>query len=84
MLAKNERKEKDTHPDYQGSCEVNGVPMWISGWTKTGKEGSKMAGKKFMSLSFKPKDEKQAKPTTTASAPKPAPVQENLDEDVPF
>lgn len=91
MLARNDRKQQPNHPDFTGQCEVNGVPMWISAWTKEGKPGTKLAGKKFFSLSFKPKDQQQAPASQSQSntepkyreEPKPA-VQENLDEDVPF
>jgi hypothetical protein len=49
-LNKNDRKEKDTHPDYKGSLNVNGVDYWIDGWIKDGANG------KFISGSLKPKD----------------------------
>jgi uncharacterized protein (DUF736 family) len=52
VLFKNERKEKDTHPDYKGSAEVGGVEYWLSSWIKVGKGGAK-----FMSLSFTAKEE---------------------------
>ena len=29
-IFKNDRKETDRHPDYNGSCEINGVEMWMS------------------------------------------------------
>jgi hypothetical protein len=51
VLFKNDRKEKDTHPDYKGSAEVGGVEYWLSAWIKSGKNG------KFMSLSFTAKEE---------------------------
>lgn len=72
-LFKNDRKEKDTHPDYRGSAMIDGVDMWISAWLKEGKNGQK-----FMSLSFKPKDEQK-------SAGKPA-NRKTADEDseIPF
>jgi uncharacterized protein (DUF736 family) len=54
-LFKNDKKQSDRHPDYNGSCEVNGVEMWMSSWIKTSK-----AGKKFMSFSFNPKDQPSA------------------------
>jgi hypothetical protein len=68
VLFKNDRKEKDTHPDYKGSCEINGVEMWVSSWIKQGNKG------KFMSLSFEPKEK--------AEAPKPSrrPIE---DDDLP-
>lgn len=61
MLAKNDRKEKDTHPDYRGVINVDGVDYWLSAWIKVGRDGSKMQGQKYFSLSVKAKDE-QAKP----------------------
>jgi uncharacterized protein (DUF736 family) len=73
-LFKNDRKEKDTHPDYKGQCEIDGTEYWISAWIKESK-----AGKKFMSLSFEDKD-----------APRKSPAQSNgrqndpADDDIPF
>ena len=51
-IFKNDDKQQDNHPDYKGSLNVNGVDLWVSGWLKT----SEKTGKKFMSLSVKPKD----------------------------
>jgi len=55
---KNEKKEKDTHPDFTGTLNVGGVEYWVSAWKR--KEG---AAPKAPALSFsiKPKDE-QSKP----------------------
>ena len=55
-LNKNDRKEKDTHADYRGQCEIDGVGYWIDAWIKPSKDGGK-----FMSLSFKPKQERVGK-----------------------
>lgn len=49
-LNKNDRKEKDTHPDYRGSINVDGVDYWLDGWIKDGANG------KFISGSLKRKD----------------------------
>ena len=87
MLARNERKEKDKHPDYRGSINVEGREYWLSGWLKEGKSGGKMEGKKFFSLSVEPKT-----PTAApAAAPAPAPARQSSrstapqqDDDIPF
>jgi len=49
-MSRNEKKESDTHADYNGQINVGGTEYWLNGWIKDGKEG-----KKFMSLSVKPK-----------------------------
>ena len=79
VLFKNDRKETDKHPDYKGSCEVDGVEYWIASWIKTGAKG------KFMSLAFTPKE---------ANPPAREPVKQSreqqrgrfdeIDDDIPF
>lgn len=55
-LFKNDKKEADNHPDYKGDGkDLDGNPIWVSAWLKEGKSG------KFMSCSFKLKDDKPAK-----------------------
>jgi len=48
-LARNKKKESDTHADYNGQVNVEGTGYWLNGWIKEGPEG------KFLSLSIKPK-----------------------------
>jgi hypothetical protein len=57
MLARNDKKETEKHPDFKGSINVDGVEYWLSAWVKEGKEGGKMAGRKFFSLSVSPKEQ---------------------------
>jgi len=77
----NDRKETESHPDRTGSgcieCPNCGTKadFWLSGWLKTSK-----AGKKFLSLSFKPKDA----PTQASAPPKPQRVEFEPDQDIPF
>lgn len=52
-LFKNDKREKDTHPNATGTAIINGVEYWVSAWTKDGQKG------KFQSLSFKPKEERR-------------------------
>jgi uncharacterized protein (DUF736 family) len=54
-LFKNDDKESDNHPDYKGNINVGGKEFYLSAWIKESK-----AGKKYMSLSVQPKDERPA------------------------
>ena len=72
-LFKNDRKELDTHPDYNGKALISGVEYWISAWIKEGKTG------KFFSFSFKPKD---APPQTLSRVETKAPT--GIDDEIPF
>lgn len=84
ILSRNERKEKDTHPDFKGSINIEGVEYWLSGWVKEGRDGTKMAGKKFFSLSAQIK-EGQTPAAAPAAAPRPAPRPVPVeDSDIPF
>ena len=83
-LFKNDRKEKDTHPDYSGTLNVDGREFWISAWLKDGAKG------KFFSGSIKPKEPAQkltdydsspAKQTVTSGKP----IQSFYDDEpIPF
>lgn len=73
-LFKNDRKEKETQPDYKGSLNVGGMDYWVSAWISTSK-----AGAKYMSLAVNPKEEQQA-PAKAA-----APADDDLDSgEIPF
>ncbi len=80
VLFKNDRKETEKHPDYKGWGQVNGTPVWISAWIKSGKKG------KFMSLSIKPKDGPEL---TQPARREPAPERdrgraEDIRGEIPF
>jgi len=69
-LFKNDRREKDTQPEYTGKINVDGTEYWLSAWVKDGKKG------KFFSLSVKKKDFSPAR-----EAVQSAPIQE---DEIPF
>jgi uncharacterized protein (DUF736 family) len=56
----NDRKEKETHPDYKGNALVEGVEYWLSGWKNQTKDG-----KVYLSIKLEPKDSASGKPVTT-------------------
>src|SRR5262249_36016922 len=83
-LFRNDDKDpnNDKERDYSGSLDVEGAGYWISGWGRTSK-----AGKKYLSLSVKPKQAKPTasdptasnKPRTEAGSSTPA-----FDDAIPF
>ena len=74
-LFRNDKKEKDTHPDYTGTALIGGVEHFMDAWIKRSD-----SGKTWMSFSFKPK-QKQAKPP--APPARKAASRSDYD-DVPF
>ena len=79
MLARNDRKEKDTHPDFKGAINVDGKEYWLSAWTREGKPGGKMEGRKYFSLSVSPKDA----PVSAPAPQKKATTFDQLEDDIP-
>ena len=89
-LFKNDRKEKDTHPDYRGDGkDLEGNDVWVSAWLKEGSKG------KFLSCSFQlkngqqsgvsqPVDREAARDRQYAAARGQAPNFADLDDDIPF
>jgi hypothetical protein len=59
----------------RGAINVDGVEYWLSAWVREGKEGGKMEGRKFFSLSVSPKEQAAPKPKATSF--------EQLEDDIP-
>ncbi len=72
----NDRKEKDTHPDRQGSAMIDGIEYWVSGWLKTSAKGP------FLSLAFKRKEAKPAAKTDPISSGRS--LKQDMNDDIPF
>lgn len=75
VLYRNENKTSENHPAYSGSVNVAGTDYWLSGWIKE----SKKDGKKFFSLSVRPKND--AKPV---NKPVKTTEPDDFDQEIPF
>ena len=77
VLFRNEKKETEKHPDFTGSIDVGGVDHYLSGWIKESKQG-----KKFFSLSVKPKQETAKQHVQKAQ--QQFNQEEDFSDDIPF
>lgn len=81
-IFKNDRKEKDSHPDRTGTAMIDGVMYYVSGWLKTGAKGQ------FLSLAFKRKDQDQPREQSISQRAMPkaraAEIRRELDDEIPF
>jgi uncharacterized protein (DUF736 family) len=75
VLFRNNRKEKDTHPDFTGSINIEGEDRWLDAWVRESKDG-----KKFFSISSRAK---QGDPSSSGARPRQAETIES-SEDIPF
>lgn len=82
---RNERKEKDTHPDFTGTINVDGVEYFCDAW-KRRPDASERAP--ALTFSVKRKDKQPGKGRTdsqrSVDAQRPAAQQDDFDSDVPF
>jgi hypothetical protein len=84
---KNEKKEKDTHPDFTGSLNVDGVEYWVSAWKR--KDGASPKAP-ALSFSIKPKDEQPRRQEPQRQQRRPDPISsgrslsDDLDDQIPF
>lgn len=80
---KNEKKDKDTHPDFTGSLNVGGVEYWVSAWKR--KEGA-AAKAPALSFSIKAKDGVRPAPERDIVAPSggSARIKDDMEDSIPF
>jgi len=82
-LFKNEKRDKESQPNYRGSCEINGEEFWISAWIKEISKGQR-AGEMFMSLSFQAKEDNRSRGRSSPARPAPVDNGDDLDDKIPF
>ena len=82
-LFKNDRKEKETHPDYKGKVMLpNGEVRWLSGWKK-----QTASGDGWLSLSIGDLVQQSGgggQPMTQNIASKANAFVTNADDDIPY
>jgi hypothetical protein len=93
-LFRDEKTPRDAHgvkvneKDRDASGSINIVcphcqrpsDHWLSGWINI----AKTSGKKFTSLRAKWKDGTDARPGVPAPKPKPVPLKQEMDDEIPF
>lgn len=77
VLFKNNDKQKETHPDFKGSLNVDGVEYFFDAWKKQSKSGDT-----FLSCSVKKKEKQSAQKPT----PKPEAKTgfDDMSDDIPW
>jgi hypothetical protein len=81
---KNKKKEKDTHPDFTGSLNVNGVEFWVNAWKR--KDDAKPDAPS-LSFTIRPKD---GQPQQESAPRRPDPISTgrprnaDMNDDIPF
>lgn len=79
-LFKNERKEKDSQPDYRGDgADHDGNPIEVAAWLKKSANG-----KTFMSCNFKPKEARPETGRERQERKAAPPADDGFDSDLPF
>lgn len=92
ILMKNDKAGNESRPDYKGSVDIDGQKFWLSAWIKTGRDGTKLEGQKYMSLKLEPAEARQAPPHRQPQRQAPPqrqpqrqpPQEEFYDDDIPF
>lgn len=73
-LSRNKKQEKPTQPSHKGSCTIEGVAYWISGYVNENRDN----GEKYFKLYFEQKKPRE----DSAAEPVAVPLSESPD--IPF
>lgn len=74
-LFDNDKKGKDTAPDYKGSIKINDTEYWLSAW-----KNKSQAGADYLSLSVQEKTDTPKEETKS----EPKSDEPELNDDIPF
>lgn len=81
-LFPNEKKEKDTHPDFKGSITLpDGSEFWFDAWNKQGTKGPFISGK--IGNPKQPQYQTN-QPASYQPFPSSVPAPAGVDDDIPF
>lgn len=80
MIARNENRKTENHPEFTGSLNVEGVDYWVSAWVNEGKAEGKMEGKKYFSIKINRKEQSAG----GTVRPAPAAFRDDYSDDIPF
>jgi hypothetical protein len=83
MIARNENRKTDNHPEFSGSLNVEGVDYWVSAWVNEGKPGGKMEGKKYFSIKITRKEQQGDAAPRKMTTPQSF-YGDKYDGDIPF
>ena len=75
---KNDKKETDRHPDFNGSINIEGVEYFLSGWKRAADANPKAPLVKF-SVTKKEQQQAHAMPAPSGIGAMPA-----FEDDIPF
>lgn len=78
---KNDKKEKDTHPDFTGSAVINGVEGWVSAWKRKPDANDKAPA---LTFTFKPKEGNKQQPSRIGGAGGAGALSNDMNDDIPF
>lgn len=77
---KNDRKEKEEHPDFTGTLNVDGTEYWVSAWRRKEDASEKAPA---LTFSVRPKEAKREQPRQASSQPRVA-QRSDMDDEIPF
>lgn len=78
---KNEDKTQDSHPDFRGSINVEGVEYWVSAWKR--KEGANPKAP-ALSFSIQPKEENRQPTRTQTQSNNQSSGFDDFDDSIPW